>query len=117
MEERLAEFGATVIAESINRVDFAVDLLSPEFKLEPDRFVVPPGCEVKAHFGAKRSDAVDDTTPLAVFHAHEVSGVTIGKMPRRQVVVYDKRRESIKKKNFAWFDLWGVDRFDRSQRV
>ena len=117
LEERLSEFGATVTDESINRVDFAVDLLALEFKLEPDRFVVPPGCEVKAHFGKKRSESVDDTTPLAVFHAHEVSGITIGKMPGRQVAVYDKRREAIKKKNFAWFNIWRVNRFDRSQRV
>jgi len=40
------------------------------------------------------------------------TSVTIGKMPGRQVIVYDKRREAIRKSVTHWFDVWGFDKDD-----
>ena len=38
-------------------------------------------------------------------------------MPGRQVILYDKRREAINKHNYYWFEIWGIDRHDRSRSV
>ena len=48
---QLDAMGATVVSESINRVDFAVDVLAPDFELDPALFVAHPHCVTKERFG------------------------------------------------------------------
>lgn len=83
---------------SIGRVDFAVDILDPTFSLDPHAFVVHSRTKLKTH------------TDLAVNTAHSHSGrvtsVTIGKMPGRQVIVYDKREEVLQKHKHEWPLIW-----------
>ena len=43
--------------------------------------------------------------------------VTIGKMPGRQIIVYDKRREAIDKRKPHWFKVWGINPNDRTKQV
>ena len=85
--------------ESIGRVDFAVDVLAPGFALRPDNFVM--------HARTTRADHEE----IEVRQSHGRSGrytsVTIGKMPGRQVIVYDKRLEATQKPGKAiWFEIW-----------
>ena len=74
---------------SIGRVDFAVDILAPDFALDPTGFVIHARTNRKAH------------TDLAEMESNGPSGrytsVTLGKMPGRQVILYDKREEVRKK--------------------
>jgi hypothetical protein len=39
-----------------------------------------------------------------------VTSVTIGKMPGRQVIVYDKRAEIIANRKLAWWEIWNAGR-------
>ncbi len=45
------------------------------------------------------SKAADTTHPAAVLSGRRLESVTVGKMPGRQVIVYDKRREAIERNN------------------
>jgi hypothetical protein len=83
---------------SIGRADYAVDILDPRFTLDPNAFVVHSRTKLKTH------------TDLAVRDVHSHSGrdtsVTIGKMPGRQVIVYDKREEVLQKHKHEWPLIW-----------
>ena len=41
----------------------------------------------------------------------------VGKMPGRQVIVYDKRREAIDKHKMQWFKIWGIDPKGKSNHI
>jgi hypothetical protein len=43
--------------------------------------------------------------------------VTIGKMPGRQIIVYDKRREATARRKLFWFKVWKIDRDDQTAEV
>jgi hypothetical protein len=103
--DRLAAMGAEVKGEAVGRADFAADFRAPGFAIDPARFV--------AHSHSTKRDEVDDTLPSTAWQGRRVSSVTIGKMPGRQVIVYDKRLEAVQKRKLHWFDIWGVDRAER----
>lgn len=88
-------------AESISRVDYCVDHLMPGFELCPENFVM--------HARTNRADHTD-----IEMHRNGTSGrvssVTIGKMPGRQIIVYDKRKEVIDKRKTFWWKIWNSAR-------
>lgn len=86
---------------SINRIDFAVDILAPGFVIDPDAFVF--------HSRSNRKT-------IAEFEEIETNGssgrytsVTIGKMPGRQVIVYDKRLEVMARRKHEWPLIWNAN--------
>ncbi|MBX7495162.1 hypothetical protein K3172_04765 [Qipengyuania sp. 6B39] len=86
--------------ESIGRVDFAVDILAPELTLRPENFVM--------HSNANRADHFEAGEVAVNGKSGRVTSVTIGKMPGRQVIVYDKRTEIIAKHKWAWVEIWNA---------
>ncbi len=100
MAEMLDALGVVIspLAHSINRVDFAVDLLAPEFLLDPDHFVM--------HSSTRKAAHNDGEGMRIAGTSGRVTGVTVGGMPRRQVTVYDKRLEVIQKMKPAWWEIW-----------
>ena len=107
LQEKLNSLGIFSARESVGRIDFAIDFLMPSgFELQPNRFV--------AH--AKATNAEHDYTikPQKIapdeFQVHwrgrVASSVTIGKMPGRQLIVYDKHQEVMQKRKFHWFEIW-----------
>lgn len=88
--------------ESISRVDFAVDILAPQMSLSPDDFVM--------HSNANRADHLAAEEISVNGRSGRVTSVTIGKMPGRQVIVYDKRAEVFAKHKWAWLDIWNAAR-------
>ncbi len=89
-------------SESIGRVDYAVDVLAPDFILNGESFVM--------HSHANRADHFD--APPFVQHGKSgrLTSVTIGKMPGRQVIVYDKREEVVAKRKVEWWEIWNAGR-------
>jgi hypothetical protein len=112
--ERFEKFGATVLQEAIGRVDYAVDFLDSEFVLNPESFVAHAKTTIGLH-------GEGETPDNAVFNfsmsGRKFSSVTIGKMPQKQVIVYDKRKEVIAKKKHFWWDFWGLDKDNKENRV
>jgi len=89
-------------AESLGRVDYALDFLIPEFTLTPEHFVM--------HSNARRTDHHETNEFDVVGPSGRVTSVTVGKMPGRQVNVYDKRAEIIAKRKAAWWVIWDAAR-------
>lgn len=112
--DRLQAMGCTVTGHAVNRVDYALDFWMQGFELSHERFVCHPRTKVALHHGAKESDR---DRPSMVARGRKLESITIGKMPGRQVIVYDKRRAAIEQRKLFWFEVWGLDREDRSGDV
>jgi hypothetical protein len=113
---RLADMGFVVRGHSVNRVDYAMDFLMIDFELSLDSFVAHPRMKVRPYWG-EVGGSMDRNQPSAVCRGRRLESVTIGKMPGRQIIVYDKRREVVEKRKLLWFRVWGIDPHDTSVQV
>ncbi|UWR30975.1 hypothetical protein K3758_05455 [Sulfitobacter sp. W002] len=100
VEDTLAAWGIRFHPEdvSIARVDFCVDVFAPDFTLQPDHFVM--------HSGTGRRDHITDNERSVNGKPGRTTSVTLGKMPNRQVIVYDKRAEVIARSKTHWWAIW-----------
>lgn len=114
--EFLDSIGATITDHSINRVDFAMDFQTQGFELHQEQFVAHSHTKVAPHWG-KKEKQVDLNQPSAVLRGRRLESVTIGKLPGRQIIVYDKRRQAIEIQKYFWFKVWKIDRHDQSAEV
>ena len=90
--------GLEVLTESIARADFCVDMLAPGFK--PDaRHVV---CHSRSTVGQRMQ--LDEK-----IRGRQVESVTIGKMPGRQICIYDKSKEVKARGKDYWWDKWDIE--------
>jgi len=112
--ETLGRMGFEVTGHTVNRVDYAMDFATEEFEPSPNQFVAHSNCKTKPHYGSKE---IDDALPSVVTRGRRVESVTIGKMPGRQIIVYDKRRDSIVKQKLWWFPVWGISKDDNSREI
>lgn len=87
--------------ESIGRIDYAIDIFAPDLVLHPENFVM--------HSNANRADHFEQDEMTVNGKSGRVTSVTVGKMPGRQVIVYDKRAEIIARHKWAWFDIWNAN--------
>ena len=87
-------------SERINRVDFALDFLMPSFVLTEDNFLM-------GHRFARSKAGMVGEPYRQDGKSNRVTGVTIGKNPGRQIVIYDKRLQimSVRDKMF-WLEIW-----------
>jgi hypothetical protein len=116
IKRTLADIGCIVGQESINRIDFAMDFLAPpDFELRHEQFVAHRRAKVRPYWSEKADS--DENQPSAVLAGRRCESVTIGKMPGRQIIVYDKRRDAIDKGKMYLFDLWRIDPKDQTKRV
>ena len=107
--------GCRTGAHAINRIDYAMDFLAPDFEPDLDLFVTPPGTTVKPYWGEREGH--DDDRASAVFANRRIQSVTIGSRNLRQIIIYDKRRDSLDKRKYYWFKVWRIDPKDRSKVV
>jgi hypothetical protein len=113
IQEMLKNLGVEWIEESISRIDYAVDFLMPQsFSLNTEQFVAHARTinseistipKIKDQFEREVQIHLSGRVP---------SSVTLGKMPGRQIIIYNKRKEAIARQKYYWFDLWGVDSED-----
>ena len=113
--DTLRGMGATVGRESINRLDFAMDFVTRGFSLVPEQFVAPARTIKSVELAEGK--ASNDPTPKILIAGRDVESVTIGRMPGRQVIVYNKRAEALKFGKLYWFEQWGVDPRDPDVQV
>ena len=92
---------------SLNRVDYAMDYLNAGVTLDPADIVAHARVKKVAH-----KIEIDTSS-----RGQSCETVTIGKMPNRQIIIYDKRAEVIKRRNRAWFEIWNIDASDITQTV
>lgn len=100
--ETLKRFGVAYRegSERINRVDFALDFLMPDFVLTEDNFIM-------GHRFARSKAGMVGEPYRQDGKSNRVTGVTVGKNPGRQIVIYDKRLQimSVRDKMF-WLEIW-----------
>lgn len=84
-----------------SRVDFAVDFIDPAFMLDPEQFVVAAQTGKK---GVYSTDAPDQIQVSG--RANRIESVTVGKMPRRQIIIYNKSREVAVRGKSEWPIIW-----------
>lgn len=107
--ERAEKMDIALYQESIGRIDFCSDwLMGEDFDLRPEAFVHHGSSRCAQHMVPDAGDGWQ-----AVMAGRRYTSVTIGTMPGRQLIVYDKRREAVRKKKDHWFDIWGVNKADR----
>lgn len=88
---------------SIGRIDYAIDVLAPDFQLLQDDFVTHSRSKRKAHSEFKEIRSIG--------HSGRTTSVTIGSNPNRQVIIYDKREEVISKSDKrVWWSIWDHNR-------
>lgn len=87
---------------SISRVDYAIDVLAPDFTLDADCFVMHARCN--------RRKYVEITEIIENGHSGRTTSVTVGKNPGRQVIIYDKRAECIANRKVQWPEIWNANR-------
>ncbi len=81
-----------------SRIDFAVDFLAPDFQVSADNFIIHSRASRKIH------DQILDIETNG--RSNRTTSVTIGKMPNRQVIIYDKREEVVVKHKPEWATIW-----------
>jgi hypothetical protein len=108
--------GARVADHAVNRVDFAMDFRTSGFQLALDQFVAHPHTKIRPYWGTGCA-ITDHNQPAAVVRGRQLESVTVGKMPGRQIIVYDKRREAIERQKLFWFPVWGIARSDTNSQI
>ena len=58
------------------------------------------------HSGTGRRDHITDPDKAVNGKSGRTTSVTVGKMPNRQVIVYDKRAEVIARSKSYWWVIW-----------
>lgn len=107
---RLKEFGAYVEQESIGRVDFAFDFTAPAaFEIDPALVVAHVNSGVREHDACMKVTADETTISCIASRARKVETLTIGKMPGRQVTVYNKTAEVKAKGKSYWWQIWKIE--------
>lgn len=91
-------------SEHINRVDFALDFLMPEFALSEDNFVM-------GHRFARSKQGMVGEPYRQDGKSNRVTGLTVGKNPGRQIVIYDKRLQIMThREKMFWLEIWNRNR-------
>jgi hypothetical protein len=124
IEDTLAAMGFTMTGHSVNRLDYAIDILAPDFELDVKNFITPSRSKARPYWSDEQKISFkeqrltdDGNRPQSVISGRQFESVTIGKMPNRQVIVYDKRRAAIDQQQPYWFEAWDIDPKDPGNRV
>ena len=111
---------------SVNRIDYALDFLAPAFVLDMKNFVAPKSSKVAPYFamdshlddhGDTIHERPSDEPVGSVMRGGRFESVTLGKMPGRQIIVYDKTQAAKAQQTPYWFPAWGLEPDNPSHRV
>lgn len=103
--ETLEKLGADVLKESIGRVDYCVDFITDDFVLDPTTFVMHSHCNRRDVSEVEGGELVRIAGKSGLY-----TSVTVGEMPGRQVIIYDKTREIIAHQKKYWWEIWNAHR-------
>lgn len=111
LDKRLKAWGAEIKGHAIGRIDFAVDVEAPDFAINPERIVCHWRATCSQHREQNKRKGQDEFGQEIeiVGQGGKINSVTVGKMPGRQVIIYNKRREVIDRRKVHWWKLWYPD--------
>lgn len=105
--KKLGLWRAEILDESVARIDYAIDFVADNYSPDMRSFI----CHSRATQG-EFAEGMDQVQPRQFACGNRITSVTIGKMPGRQVITYDKRREAIQTQKNHWFQIWGIEKED-----
>lgn len=90
----------------IGRVDFCIDFESEDFEIDEKAFIT--------HGRTRKNFQYADNIEMA---GRSIIYARIGKMPNRQVVIYDKKREVIEKQKIEWWEIWEREKESHKKKI
>ncbi|MGB7318887.1 MAG: hypothetical protein WBC85_13050 [Planktotalea sp.] len=81
-----------------SRADFAVDFIIPNFEPKPENFVINSQTNRK---GISEIEGIETNAK-----SNRITSITVGKMPNRQVIIYDKSLEANIRRKGEWPLIW-----------
>lgn len=109
LTDDLRAMGAKVMDDSVSRFDVCCDIEAPGFEIDPKLITAHSATTGRRHYSqdpaAYRNP--EDENRIDIVGLSRIETLTIGTMPGRQIQIYDKRKQSIKKKITHWFEVWG----------
>lgn len=116
--QALADMNCTALRESIRRIDFATDFLMPEhFQAHIEQVACHSHTKVAPYWGEVENPDQDPNKPTVVTRGRKIESITIGKMPGRQAIIYNKRKAAIEQGKTFWFKVWDIDPTDTSKKI
>lgn len=92
--------------ESVARIDYCFDFMMDDFSPSPENFVVHSRSLLR---GVRPPESDTDLDMIEVnIRSGKLESITVGKMPNRQVIIYDKTLEIRRKNKPYWWDIWGL---------
>ena len=110
--QHLEQIGGSQAGHSINRMDYAIDIRDDDFELDLANFIAHPRTKRVPHLESREL-----FRPSAVFTGARLETVTVGKMPGRQVSIYDKTAEAYARQKLHFYEAWGIKHSDRKALV
>jgi len=115
--QTLKDMGARIADISVNRIDLAIDIHTEDFDLDLKQFITPARSKARLYWSSEQYLFDDGEKFSAVMSGAKFQSATIGKMPNRQVILYDKGQAAIDLKQPYWFKAWGLDRETMTGKV
>lgn len=116
--QTLADMNCTALRESIRRIDFATDFLMPEhFQAHIEQVACHSHTKVAPYWGEVENPDQDPNKPTVVTRGRKIESITIGKMPGRQAIIYNKRKAAIEQGKTFWFKVWDIDPTDTTKKI
>jgi len=103
----LKAMGAKVMSDSVSRFDVCADIEAQGFAIDPNMITAHSATTARRHLSKEDYAASKDEFHMDIVGLSRIETLTIGKMPGRQIQIYDKRKQSIKKQLTHWFEVWG----------
>jgi len=94
--------------QSVGRVDYCFDFLIDDFVLEAENFLAHSRSTLRG---------VEPIEMDTVHRANKMESVTVGKMPNRQVIIYDKTLEIRQKQKPFWWDIWNLKKEEVTGKI
>lgn len=115
--QTLAQIGCKITDHSVNRVDIALDIHVDDFDLDIAQFVCPARSKLRTCWQNEQYLFDDGEKHSSVMTGAKVRSATIGTMPNRQLILYDKGQAAIDLRQPYWFPVWKLDRETMTGKV
>jgi hypothetical protein len=93
--------------ERLSRFDFCVDYASDHFSIRPELFL--------AHSNSTK--AIYESSTETIYRGRNIETIRIGKMPSRQVTIYNKTKEIQVHQKQYWHDIWDLAKEDKNKTI
>lgn len=114
MRDDLELLGGYIMGESVSRFDYAVDLDAPDFEPNPANIIAHSKTYISPYYETDEPQEIAGSKDMQIgLSGRKISSITIGRMPGRQIQIYNKRKEAIAKGKSFWLKAWGRKKEDK----